>query len=398
MHNVRKITKDLYWIGGNDRRLAKFEAHYPIPDGVSYNSYLLVDDKTVLFDTVDRAIESQFIENIEHVLGDRSLDYIVVNHMEPDHCATLQSVATKYPNAIIIGNAKTFNMIKQFFTFDCDCRCMLVKENDTFETENHTFKFVMAPMVHWPEVMVTYDEKTGMLFSADAFGSFKALNGNVFADEIDFERDWLDEARRYYTNIVGKYGMQVSNLFKKVENFEIKMILPLHGPIWRENIPFIIEKYLKWASYEAEEKGVVIAYGSIYGNTANAAEILATKLAEKGVKNIKVYDVSVTHTSYILSDCFKYKNLVFASATYNGGIFTYMENLLTELKGHNVQNKKIGLIENGSWGPMAKKQMKELLSCFKNTEVLEDCVTIKSSLSDEQIAQLDKLAEDLIAE
>lgn len=396
MHNVRKVTEDLYWIGGNDRRLSKFEAHYPIPDGVSYNSYLLVDDKTVLFDTVDRAIEGQFIENIDFVLGDRKLDYIVVNHMEPDHCATLQVIADKYPEATIIGNAKTFNMIKQFFSFNCDCRCLVVKENDVFETANHCFKFVMAPMVHWPEVMVTFDEKTGMLFSADAFGSFKALNGNIFSDEINFERDCLDEARRYYTNIVGKYGMQVSNLFKKVENFDIKMILPLHGPIWRENISFIIEKYLKWASYEAEEDGVVIAYGSIYGNTANAAEILATKLAEKGMKNIKLYDVSVTHTSYILSDCFKYKNLVFAAATYNGGIFTYMENLLTELKVHNIQNKKIALIENGTWGPMAKKQMMELVKCFKKSEIIEDAVTIKSSMTDEQLNGLDIIADRIL--
>lgn len=396
MHNTRKISEDLYWIGGSDRRIAKFEAHYPVPEGMSYNSYLLIDDKTILFDTVDKAIDKQFQENVEYVLDGRKLDYIIVDHMEPDHCATLMTMVNKYPESKIVGNAKTFNMIKQFFAFAEEDRFIVVKENDVLSTENHEYTFIFAPMVHWPEVMVTFDNKTGMLFSADAFGTFKALNGNIFADEMDFKRDWLDECRRYYTNIVGKYGAQVLNLFKKVNEQEIKMILPLHGPIWRKNIDYILGKYIKWASYKAEEDGVVIIYGSIYGNTANAADILATKLAEKGVKNIKVYDASVTHTSYILSDCFRYKNIVFASATYNGEIFTYVENLLKELKCHNLQNKRVALIENGSWGPIAKRKMLETVCSFKNTEVIEDSLTIKSSMLEEQLLQLDAIVDKLL--
>lgn len=305
MKNVRKIAEDLYWVGASDRRLALFENVYPLSDGVSYNSYLYVDEKTVLLDTVDHSVSRQFLENVKGVLGERTLDYVIVNHMEPDHCAVIEELMIRYPNLHVIGNAKTIGMIKQFYDFDVDSRAEIVKEGDTFSTGKHELKFVMAPMVHWPEVMVTYDMTDNILFSADAFGSFGALSGNLFTDETEFGCAELDEARRYYTNIVGKYGMQVQALLKKVSALEIKMICPLHGLIWRENLGTFIEKYQTWSTYMPEEKSVLIVYGSVYGNTENAAEILAGKLADKGIKNIKVRDISKTDISYVLADAFK---------------------------------------------------------------------------------------------
>ena len=249
MHCTRKVTDNIYWVGGSDRRLALFENIFPIKRGVSYNSYVVMDDKTILLDTADRSIGSQFFENLTHVLDGRTLDYLIVNHMEPDHCALIGELLMRYPKLTIIGNAKTFQMMKQFFDFDVDSHAMIVKEGDTFSSGNHVFHFVMAPMVHWPEAMVTYEEKTKVLFSADGFGTFGALNGNIFADEVDFDRDWLDDARRYYTNIVGKYGVQVQNLLKKAASLDIAMICPLHGPIWRENLGYILDKYNTWSSY-----------------------------------------------------------------------------------------------------------------------------------------------------
>ena len=287
MYCVKKIKDDLFWVGGTDRRLALFENAYPIPRGVSYNAYVLKDEKTVLFDTVDWAVSSQLFENLEAVLGGRALDYVIVNHMEPDHCATLEDVVRRYPEVKVVCNAKTVDIIKQFFDFDIDSRAVIVKENDTFCTGKHTYTFVMAPMVHWPEVMVTYDTTDKILFSADAFGTFGAMNGNLFADEVNFERDWLDDARRYYTNIVGKYGASVQTLLKKAAGLDIQMICPLHGPVWRENIGWYVDKYLTWSSYAPEEKAVMIAYGSIYGNTENAANILACRLADRGIRDRK---------------------------------------------------------------------------------------------------------------
>ena len=386
MYCVKSIKDDLFWVGGSDRRLALFENDYPIPRGVSYNSYILLDEKTVLFDTIDRALTEQFFENMEHVLDGRTLDYVVVNHMEPDHCSTLGEIVRRYPDVKVVCNAKTVPIIKQFYNFDIDSRTVIVKENDTFNTGKHTFTFVMAPMVHWPEVMVTYDMTDKILFSADAFGTFGAMNGNLFADEVNFERDWLDDARRYYTNIVGKYGPSVQTLLKKAAGLDIQMICPLHGPVWRENIGWYIEKYQTWSSYAPEEKAVMIAYGSIYGNTENAAEILACKLADLGVKNIQMYDVSVTHPSVIISEAFRCSNLVFASSTYNGGIFNNMEHLLMDLKAHNLQNRTVAIIENGSWGVMSGKLMAELIGCMKNMNILEQKVTLKSSLKENQIA------------
>lgn len=393
MYNVRKITEDLFWIGASDRRLALFENVYPIPMGVSYNSYVLKDEKTVLLDTVDSAVAEQFFANLKHILGDKKLDYLVVNHMEPDHCSQIARVMDMYPSAKIVCTAKTKQMIAQFFGISAiDEQFVLVKDGDVLKTGKHELSFVSAPMVHWPEVMVTFDKTDGILFSADAFGTFGAINGNIFADEVDFERDYLNEARRYYANIVGKYGPQVLSLLKKASALEIKMICPLHGFIWRKNIAYLVEKYLKWAEYVPEEKGVVIAYGSIYGNTENACEILAAKLAEKGVKNIKMYDVSVTHGSYIIGEAFRASHLVFAAPTYNAGIFINMENLLHDITAHNLQNRTIALMDNGSWAATCNKQMKEELQKLKNIEFLEPEISLKSALSETQLAEIDELA------
>ena len=360
MFDIRKITQDLLYIGCSDRRLALFESAYPIKDGVSYNSYLLLDEKTVLFDTVDKHCAEQFYENLEAGLNGRKLDYVIVHHMEPDHCALLSSIAQKYPQARFVCTAKTVQMIKQFFNFDIESRVQIVKEGDSLNTGKHELQFVMAPMVHWPEVMVSYDKTDKILFSADAFGSFGAINGNLFDTEVDWKRDYLDEARRYYTNIVGKYGIQVQALLKKASGLDIKMICPLHGLIIKENIALFVEKYDKWSTYTPEEKSVLIAYSSVYGGTENAVNILAGKLADKGIKNIKMYDVSATHSSFILSDAFKYSHIVLATTTYNAGIFESMENFLNSLIAHNLQNRKFVIIQNGSWAPSCGKEGQDL--------------------------------------
>ena len=395
MHCVKKVTDDLYWIGGSDRRLALFENVYPIPRGVSYNSYVLLDEKTVLLDTVDASISGLFFENLEYVLNGRTLDYLIVNHMEPDHCAVIGDVVRRYPDVKLVCNAKTVPMLKQFFNFPVEDRTVIVKEMDTLCTGKHTFAFVMAPMVHWPEAMVSYDTVDKILFSADGFGTFGAINGNLFADEVNFERDWLDDARRYFINIVGKYGVQVQNLLKKAATLEIKMICPLHGPVWRENLGWFIEKYDTWSSYKPEDQAVMIAYASIYGNTENAAEILASKLADKGVKNIAMYDVSVTDPSVIVSESFRCSHLVFAAPSYNGGIFTKMETVLSELKAHSLQNRTVAIMENGTWAPVAGRQMREIFAGMKNIELLEEGVTIRSAVKEAQEASLGALAEKI---
>lgn len=396
MYNTRKISADLTWIGASDRRLALFENVYPIPLGISYNSYLLNDEKTVLLDTVDSSVSKQFFENLQFALNGRTLDYVIVNHMEPDHCAEIANLLKIYPNAKIVCNAQTKKMIGQFFALNLpEQQCILVKEGDVLNTGKHTLRFIMAPMVHWPEVMVTYDETEKTLFSADAFGTFGALNGNIFADEVDFERDYLSEARRYYTNIVGKYGPQVQALLNKASGLEIARICPLHGFIWRDNLAWFIEKYAKWAAYEPEEKGVVITYGSIYGNTQNAAEILASKLADKGVKNIKMFDVSQTHASYIIANAFQYSHLVFAAVTYNAGIFVNMDNLLRDITAHNLQNRIIATIDNGTWAAMAGKQMREELAKLKNCTFIEPNISVKSALTEAQLAEIEQLAEQI---
>lgn len=393
MHCTKKLTDDISWLGASDRRLAKFENAFPIPRGISYNSYLIDDEKTVLLDTVDKAVSGLFFENLEFALGGRTLDYAIVNHMEPDHCATLGELVLRYPEVKLVVNTKTLVMIKQFFDFEVDSRAVIVCEGETLCTGKHTLCFYMAPMVHWPEVMVTYDEYEKVLFSADAFGTFGALGGNVFADEMDFEADWLPDARRYYSNIVGKYGAQVLALLNKVCPLDIRMICPLHGPIWRKSLGWYVDKYRKWAAWEPEEKGVIIPYASIYGNTQNAAEVLAMKLSDRGVCNIQMYDVSSVHPSYIVSDSFRFSHIVFASSTYNGGIFSAMETLLLALKAHALQNRTVAFIENGTWAAQSGKLMREIVSCMKNMTVIEPTVSIKSSLKPSQESVLEALAD-----
>lgn len=395
MYNVMQINDDVTYVGASDRKLALFEAVYPLVNGVSYNSYLVNDEKTVLLDTVDRSVSGVFFENIAHVLDGRKLDYVIVNHMEPDHAATLGELVLRYPEVKIVSNAKVVAMIKQFFDFDVDARVEVVAEGDTFSTGKHTFTFAMAPMVHWPEVMVTFDTTDGILYSADAFGTFGALAGNVFADEVDFENKWLDEARRYYTNIVGKYGPQVQMALKKALALDIKMICPLHGPIWRENIAWFVDKYNKWSTYTPEDNTVLIAYASIYGGTENAANILASELAKKGVKNIAMTDVSVTHPSYITSEAFRCSHIVFAAPTYNAGIFTPMETLLLDLAAHNLQNRTVAFIENGSWAPISAKLMGDIVAKMKNMTVLASKATLKSTVKDAQREELKTLASEI---
>ena len=396
MHCEKRITQDMYWVGGSDRRLALFENVYPVPNGVSYNAYLVLDEQTVLLDTVDRSVSEVFFENLAHLLDGRGLDYLVVNHMEPDHCATMAELVLRYPGVKIVANAKALNMIKNYFTFDIDSRVVLVKEKDTLCTGRHTFTFVTAPMVHWPEVMVTYDTADKVLYSADAFGTFGALNGNLFADEVNFEAECLAEARRYYTNIVGKYGTQVQALLKKAAALDIRMICPLHGPVWRKDIGWFVEKYQLWSSYTPEEDGVMIAYASVYGHTENAANIIANRLADAGVRNVKMYDVSVTHPSYIVSEAFRVSHIVFASTTYNAGVFVNMENALNDIVAHNLQNRTVAIVENGSWAPTSGGLMRQMLGKLKNVTVLDNALTLKSALKDAQMAELDALVAAIL--
>lgn len=392
MYNVRNITDDLYYIGCSDRKLNLFENVYPVSKGMAYNSYFLNDEKTVLFDTVDKSCCEQFFENLNYVLGARKLDYMVVNHMEPDHCALIAEVVSQNPDVKIVCSAKTSQMLAQFFDMDLENRLLVVKEGDTLETGRHTFTFVMAPMVHWPEVMVTYDLTDKILFSADAFGTFGALNGNIYADEVDFERDYLDEARRYFINIVGKYGVQVQALLKKASGLEINMVCPLHGFIWRENIGWFVEKYDKWSSYTPEDNSVMIAYASVYGGTENAVEILAGELAKRGVKNIKIYNTSITHPSVILAEAFRCSHSVFASITYNMGIFSTMNHLIHELACHNFQNRTVALIENGSWALASGKLMAEEFGKMKNITMIEPPLSIKSTVKENNIEEIKELA------
>ena len=395
MHCTRKETEDIIWIGGSDRRLALFENVFPIPRGVSYNSYLLKDEKTVLLDTVDRSIAGQFLENLAFALDGRNLDYMIVNHMEPDHCALIEEIVRQHPEVKVVGNAKTFGMIQQFYTFDITDRSVTVKEGETLNTGKHTLHFVMAPMVHWPEVMVTYDETDKVLFSADAFGTFGALNGNIFNDEIDFDRDWLDDARRYYTNIVGKYGGPVQTTLKKAAGLDISIICPLHGPIWRSNLGYILDKYNTWSSYEPEEKAVMIAYASMYGNTENLANVLAAKLAEADIHNIVVYDVSNTHVSTLISEAFRCSHIVLAAPTYNGNVYPVMENFLNDMKALAVQKRTVAILDNGTWAATAGKQMADKIAEMKDIKIIEPKVSIKSSLKNEQLEQLDELVAEI---
>ena len=392
MYCTRKVLDDLIWVGADDRRLVCFEGVYGVPDGVSYNSYLLLDEKTVLFDTVDKAVSGVFFENFGHALGGRALDYLVISHMEPEHAATIEELVLRHPEAKIVCNTKIQTLLAQFFSVDMTDRLVLMKEGDSLSTGRHNFVFVMAPMVHWPEVMMSYDTTDKILFSADAFGTFGALNGRLFADETDFMNDSLDEARRYYTNIVGKYGPQVQAVLKKAAAPEINYVCPLHGFVWRKHFGDYLEKYLLWSSYTPEEKSVLLAYASVYGHTENTANILAAKLVERGVR-VRMYDTSVIQPSFIVSDAFRCSHLVFAATTYNAGVFVTMENLLHDIANHNLQGRKVALIENGSWAPTSGKLMRDILAPLKNMEFIGDGLTVRSSLRENQLSELDALAD-----
>ena len=386
MYCTKKILDDLIWVGGDDRRLAMFEGVYSVPNGVSYNAYLLLDDSTVLFDTVDKAVGGKFFANLEHALAGRNLDFVVIQHMEPDHSANIANFLKVYPEATVVSSAKAFVMMKQFFGDDYADRRIVVGEGDTLCLGKHTLAFVAAPMVHWPEVIVTYDTCDKVLFSADGFGKFGAL---------DVEEDWAHEARRYYIGIVGKYGPQVQALLKKAATLDIAMICPLHGPVLTENLGYYINLYDIWSSYRVESDGVVIAYTSVYGNTKKAVELLAEKLTEYGCPKVTVADLARDDMAEAVEDAFRYGKLVLATTTYNGDIFPFMKEFIHHLTERNYQNRTIGLMENGSWAPVAAKVMRGMFEKSKNITFAENSVKILSALSDDSRAQIDALAREL---
>ena len=399
MHCEQKLAEGLYWIGGDDKRLGLFEASHPVPHGMSYNNYLLLDEKVVLFDTIDRAVEERFFETVDYLLDGRKIDYIIVSHMEPDHSATLGAMAAMHPEAQLVCTKVCKTLIGQFFDPELAARCLVVGDGDSIETGTHTLAFATAPMVHWPEVMVTYDVEDKILFSADAFGSFGGLDGRLFDDMYDFEDELLDEVRRYYANIVGKYGTQVNELLDKADTLDIKMICPLHGYIIRKDFEKYLAAYTAWGTYTAEEQGVLVLYASPYGNTKNGAEILANELAAKGVDKMKLIDVSHTDPMYILPEVFRFSNLVIATTTYNGDMFIKMEEALTELRSMGVSNKKVSIIQSGSWAPTAGKKVQEMTDQLTGTEYVGDMVTIKGTVKEDSrealVALADAIAESL---
>ena len=393
MYNVRKLTDDLTWIGVSDRKITKFENVYKLNSGMNYNSYFLDCGASILIDTVDKALEDVFLENLAYCLNGRTLDYIIVQHMEPDHSATLANVLDANDQAKIILNAKTLQFISQFFPGkDYSLRAIVVKDGDELDLGSHKFKFIFAPMVHWPEVMFSYDMTEGTLFSADAFGSYGAINGSIFADGKDFESELLNEARRYYTNIVGKYGMQTIGALKKASALDIRMICPLHSYVWRKDISKIIECYQTWGSYAPEKNGVFILQGSIYGHTANACEVLMTELDKRGIEAV-ILDASVTDISDIIANAFKYSHIVIASPTYNNGIYSPVEHAVTELAAHGLTGRAFSVIENGTWAPSSGKGLLAIIEGLKNCKVAGQTVTIKSAGNDDSLTALAELAE-----
>ncbi len=398
VHNVRYITEDLVYLGASERRTELFENVYPIWRGVSYNSYLLLDEQTVLFDTVDRSVAGQFFENLIYALDGRSLDYLIVQHMEPDHCSAISEVLVRYPEVKLICSETAEPIVKQFFGVEVAKHGYTVTEGTKLNTGRHNLVFVMAPMVHWPEVMFTYDATDKTLFSADAFGSFGALNGNLYADEVNFETEWLADARRYYCNIVGKYGPQVQDVLAKAAALEIAMVCPLHGPIWRDNLAWLLDKYDKWSSYTPEEDAVMVVYGSVYGGTENAANVIASKLSEGGIPDVCVYDVSKTHVSELIGEAFRCSHIVLASITYNMGIFTPMKNFILDLQAHNLRNRKFALVENGSWSPVSGSLMAELLTSMSGMSQIGETVTIRSTTDEDSFSALTTLAEEILSD
>lgn len=399
MYCVRNVTEDLYWVGANDHRLALFENAYPIPRGVTYNSYLLLDEKTVMFDTVDWSACRQLVENAQHVLNGRPLDYLVINHLEPDHAASIDEILLRWPEVTLISNEKAFMLMRQFGFHVDSHKIIEVNEGDTFSFGKHTVTFVFAPMVHWPEVMVTFDTTNGVLFSADAFGTFGTLDGKLFADEVNFDRDWLDDARRYLTNIVGKYGPHIQLLLKKAGGIldQIKYICPLHGPVWRKDLMYFIQKYDIWSRYEPEEKGILVVYASMYGNTESAAQALAARLCDKGMTNVALYDVSSTNVSQLISETFKYSHLVLASVTYNLGIYPAMHNYLLDMKALNVQKRTVAIVENGSWACKSGDLMQKFFTEeMKDMTVLNERVSMASALGEDKEVELDTLVDAIL--
>lgn len=386
--NNTKISDSIIYIGADDKKLDLFESQYIIPNGISYNSYVILDENVTVMDTVDSDVTDEWVSNLDSALNGRIVDYLVISHMEPDHAANIKLLMDKYPQMKLVGNTKTFNMIPQFFNVDLTERTITVKENDTLNIGTHTLKFVMAPMIHWPEVMMTYEQSEKILFSADAFGKFGTL---------DTDEDWTCEARRYYFNIVGKYGVQVQSLLKKTADLDIKTICPLHGPILKENLGYYIDKYNVWSSYEPEDKGILIAYASIHGNTEIAAQKLAEILKDKGAENVVVNDLARSDMAEVVEDSFRYDRLVVAAATYDGGIFPCMDDFISHLKSKNFQKRTVAIMENGSWAPMSGKLMRSGFETMKNIIFCDNTITIKSTLSDANISDMELLADELLS-
>ena len=383
---MKNITDDIFYIGVDDHDIDLFEGQYVVENGMAYNSYVIMDDKIAVMDTVDGNFAEEWLEKLAEALDGRTPDYLIVQHMEPDHSANIAALSAKYPAAVIVASAPAFTMMKNYFGNDYADRRLVIKEGDTLSLGTHTLQFVAAPMVHWPEVMVTYDSRDKVLFSADGFGKFGAL---------DTDEDWACEARRYYFGIVGKYGMQVQNLLKKAAALDIQIICPLHGPILKENLEYYVNLYQIWSSYGVESEGVMIAYTSVYGHTKEAAELLAQKLTDRGCPKVVVSDLARDDMAECVEDAFRYGRLVLATTTYNTGIFPFMREFIDELVEHNFQNRTVALIENGSWAPMAAKTMRAKLETCKDITFAENIVQIKGALNEENIAQLDALAEEL---
>ena len=389
------VSQDIFYVGASDRRIKLFENIYPLDRGVSYNSYLIAGEKTALLDSVDDAVGRVFLQKVKDALDGRDLDYFIVNHMEPDHCACIEDVMNTFPSVTLVTNNKVVMMIQEYFGREWAERRIIVKDNDTLSLGNHELKFVFAPMVHWPEVMMTLDTTTGILFSADAFGTFGALSGNIFADRAYKGDEWQAESRRYYTNIVGKYGVQVKNALAKLSGADIKMLAPLHGPVWRKDIDKVLDKYVKWSAYQCEDKEVVLIYGSIYGHTAEAVDMLATQLDNLGVGNLKVYDASNVDVSYLVAESFRCSHIVVASSTYNGAIFTPIERYLSEIISRNLQNRTVAIVENGTWSAISGNLIAKELEKMKNITLLGNRVSIRAATSEQNLESIKALAEEI---
>lgn len=395
MKYLRKIKDDIFYIGASDHRLALFENLFPLPAGVSYNSYLILDDKTCVLDTIDQSVKDDFISNMKSGLNGRPLDYLVIHHLEPDHSAVILDVIKEYPSVTLVLNEKAFNMLKQFSNDPINCSHLIVQENSVLNLGHHQLTFMMAPMVHWPEVMVSYDCTDKILFSADAFGTFGALNGTIFNDEMRIDSSFYSEARRYYTNIVGKFGIPVQSLLKKACSLSIDMICPLHGPIWRNNFEHFIHLYDLWSSYQEEDNDVIMIYGSMYQHTYAACQELAYRMADKGIKHIAMFDVSKTDVSYLISELFRCKYVILACPTYNGGLYPKMHNLILDMQALNVSNKIVGIIENGSWASVAGKKLRELLGTLKNIKMMDHQLSIQTVLKDSNEQAIQEFLEEL---